>query len=131
MDYVQIMTHPNHSNPVERIGACSGSLKALAMEMDCPVLSLAQLNREIEKRADKTPLLYDLKGSGSLEQDADAVWFIHSDKDEDGEAIPAAGPEEFVSIIIAKFRAGEAQDILFKRDLSTMRFINHSITGRY
>jgi len=131
MDYVQIMTHPDHSNPVESIGACSNSLKSLAMEMDCPVLSLAQLNREIEKRADKRPLLSDLKGSGSLEQDADAVWFIHSDKDEDGEAIPAAGPEEFVSIIIAKFRAGEAQDILFKRDLSTMRFINHSITGRY
>lgn len=125
VDYVQIMKYQGLSNPIERIGACSNALKALAVEMQCPVLSLAQLNREIEKRADKRPVNSDLKGSGALEQDADMIWFIHSDDESDQQDISAGSGDGFASLIISKFRSGEPQDILFKKDLSTSRFLNH------
>lgn len=127
LDYVQIMRYPGIANPVDRIGACSNALKALAQEMRCPVVVPAQLNREVEKRSDKRPALSDLKGSGALEQDADAIWFIHSDDDCDEQERSDGSDESFVSLVIAKFRAGETQDILFKKDLSTNRFINHEM----
>ena len=78
VDYVQIMRPTDRRLPREQqVAELSRGLKDLARDMDCPVLALAQLSREAEKRADKRPLLSDLRESGSLEADADVVIGLH------------------------------------------------------
>ncbi|MBN0970990.1 replicative DNA helicase [Mycoplasma phocoeninasale] len=80
VDYLQLITDSslrgseNRQNEVSKI---SRGLKKLARELNCPILSLAQLSRSVERREDKTPILSDLRESGSIENDADAVLFLH------------------------------------------------------
>lgn len=98
VDYLQLLRSSNKSgNRVQEVAQLSGGLKALARELDVPVLALSQLSRSIEQRANKHPVLSDLRDSGSLEQDADIVMFIHR------EVESGAGP---VKIIVAKHRKG-------------------------
>lgn len=77
VDYIQLMSGTNQKQRHEEIGFISRGLKTVAKELDITVIGLAQLSRETEKRGDKAPQLSDLKESGSLEQDADAVIFLH------------------------------------------------------
>ena len=137
IDYLQLITgSPKYAgNRQQEIAEISRSLKTLAMELSIPIIALAQLSRDVEKRqGDKRPILSDLRESGSIEQDADIVSFLYRDDyynkpgmstDDDTEtkvATPALDDETSISeFIIAKHRNGPTCTIklLFKRNTST------------
>ncbi len=109
IDYLQLMKgdDKNIGNREQEISYISRSLKELAKELDVPVITLAQLSREVEKRSDKLPILSDLRESGSIEQDADIVGFIYRPEyykiyqDAEGNDLHGIG-----QIIIEKHRNG-------------------------
>jgi replicative DNA helicase len=103
IDYVQLMTGRSRAeNRQVEVSEISRSLKILARELECPVVALAQLNRQLEQRADKRPMLADLRESGSLEQDSDVVLFLYRDEIYNPET-PDRGTAE---ILVAKHRSG-------------------------
>jgi replicative DNA helicase len=102
VDYMQLMRAEDpRANRVEQVGQMSRGLKILARELQVPVIALSQLSRQPEQRPDKRPILSDLRESGSIEQDSDAVIFIYRDAVYDEEADPSEA-----ELIIAKHRNG-------------------------
>jgi replicative DNA helicase len=129
VDYLQLMRAPvrsNYDNRQQEIAAISGGLKALAKELNIPVIVLSQLNREAEKREGGQPRLSDLRESGAIEQDADVVALIAPKDDKKDEEVVA---EEITQalLIIAKNRNGPQGKVplQFRRDIT--RFFSAAI----
>jgi replicative DNA helicase len=131
VDYLQMIHGDGRSeNKVQETTDISRSLKALAREMNCPVLAVSQLSRAVEQRPSHVPMLSDLRESGSIEQDADVVMFIYRDdvyiKKEEWDRINPERPypEGIANIIVAKHRNGPQgqRNLRFRQEIT--RFEN-------
>lgn len=127
VDYLQLIRGNSRTeNRVQEISEISRSAKALARELEVPLISVSQLSRAVETRQDHTPLLSDLRESGSIEQDADVVMFIYRDdmysSEEDWEKHNTGKPypKGIASIIVAKHRNGPIgrSDLFFNEKLA-------------
>jgi replicative DNA helicase len=124
VDYLQLMIPGKATDSmVQQVTEISRSLKGMARELDVPVLALSQLSRAVEQRGGK-PRLSDLRDSGSIEQDADVVMFIHREQNDDG-----AGKKQSAEIMIEKHRNGPTGkiDLYFDGDKTTFLNIDQNM----
>jgi replicative DNA helicase len=140
VDYLQLVTGSDlgsNANRVQEVSQITMGLKALAKELACPVIALSQLSRQVEQRDDKRPQLSDLRESGSIEQDADMVWFVYRESYYVGRAEPREGTPEHLTwqedmdrlhglaeVIIAKQRHGPIGTVRLSFNSDTTRFGN-------
>jgi replicative DNA helicase len=115
VDYLQLMTTYDTGNREQQLGSISRGLKATAKELNVPIISLAQLSRDVEK-SNRLPMLSDLRESGSIEQDADIVMFLHNNTDPMEQIVD-------VSLVIAKHRAGQVGIIDYEFQKGFQRFV--------
>ena len=139
IDYLQLIssTGRNKENRVQEIAEISQGLKAIAKELDIPVITASQLSRAVESREDKRPLLSDLRESGNIEQDADIVMFIYREEYYLSRKIPSSDEKKLIEwqekmekvesiaeIIIAKQRNGPVGNFHLRYDNKTTAFDN-------
>ena len=123
VDYLGLMTGGDGDKRHEQIGSYSRGLKALAKEMGVVVIALAQLNRKVEERPDRRPMLSDLRDSGEIEQDADIVMLVHRPEMYEPENHELKG---FAEVLVRKHRSGSLGDIPLNFDGPTCRFSSWS-----
>lgn len=119
IDYLQLMQGGRAENRQQEISEISRGLKALARELNVPILALSQLSRSVELRAEKKPQLSDLRESGSLEQDADIVMFLYRDEYYNRDD---TSNQNIAELIIAKNRNGPTTSIRLRFDKEYVRF---------
>jgi replicative DNA helicase len=137
VDYLQLMQGDSRrtDNRVQEISEISRSLKGLARELNVPVLALSQMSRAVEFRASHRPQLSDLRESGSIEQDADVVVFIHreafgtTEEQWRQQELNKPYPREVADLIIAKHRNGPIGEIRLRFIPETAKFENHIAQG--
>jgi replicative DNA helicase len=122
VDYLQLLNGDKAGNREQEIGEISRGLKVIAKDLNVPVIALSQLSRAVEQRADKRPMLSDLRESGSIEQDADMVIFLYRPEyygitqDEEGASTVGIG-----EAIVAKHRNGALDTIQFNANMKQSR----------
>lgn len=132
IDYLQLMNEDKKNNREQEIAFISRELKMLAQELEIPIITLSQLNRSLEARADKRPLLSDLRESGAIEQDADIVILLNRPikyglkelENDEGKIISSEG---IIVCDIAKQRNGEVGDILLRHNKTVTKIWDYSI----
>ena len=117
VDYLQLIRPPKAESMEQSVSQVSSALKVLSRDLDVPILCLAQLNRGCEQRTNKRPMLSDLRGSGSLEQDADVVMFLYRHSYYDERADPSDA-----EIIISKHRNGATGTVHVDWNASNQKF---------
>jgi replicative DNA helicase len=123
VDYIQLMQGRGLENRVQEVSEISRSLKALARELRVPVIALSQLSRAIEARQDHRPVLSDLRESGSIEQDADIVIFIHREELYN----PNTDRRNIADLIVAKHRNGPTASIPLRFFPGQIKFVDLEI----
>lgn len=120
IDYLQLIaSSSNYNNRNNEVAEISRNIKKMAKEFNCPVLALSQLSRATDTRADKKPILSDLRDSGAIEQDADVVMMLHREEYYN----PTPENQGKAEVIIAKHREGEtgAINLTFVKEISSFR----------
>ena len=128
IDYIQlIQSNTKSESRQQEVSDISRKIKAMARELDVPIIALSQLSRSVESRNDKRPMLSDLRESGAIEQDADMVMFIYREdyykKDEERNE-----KREDVELIVAKHRNGPIGTVklAFEKDINAFYSISNS-----
>ena len=131
IDYLQLITGNGRESRQQEVSEISRQLKILAKELKVPVIALSQLSRSIEQRQDKKPMLLDLRESGSIEQDADIVAFLHRDDYYHNEEEEGAIPNNTVEVIIEKNRSGArgSVELMFQKEYNKFSSISKREEG--